>query len=65
MQVKKTMERKQARNELEQNIHLVKAPTAMAKDPSLKLPERIKVRVTEASQPMEEWSIHIFVNTWP
>ena len=59
MKVKK--EKKAAALELEQNIHLVKAPLALQEDPSLTLPkkkEKLKVRVeaskVEVSRSMEE-----------
>ena len=59
MKVKK--EKKAAALELEQNIHLVKAPLALHEDPSLTLPkkkEKLKVRVeaskVEESRSMEE-----------
>ena len=59
MKVKK--EKKAAALELEQNIHLVKAPLALQEDPSLTLPkkkEKLKVRVeaskVEGSRSMEE-----------
>lgn len=41
MKIKKVKERKEARIELEKGIHLVKAPTALAKDPSLTLPKKV------------------------
>lgn len=59
MKVKK--DKKAAVLELEQNIHLVKAPAALEADPSLTLPkksEKLKVRVdaprAEESRSMEE-----------
>eukprot|EP00245_Coleochaete_scutata_P007773 TRINITY_DN23534_c0_g1_i1.p2 TRINITY_DN23534_c0_g1~~TRINITY_DN23534_c0_g1_i1.p2 ORF type:complete len:170 (+),score=51.96 TRINITY_DN23534_c0_g1_i1:127-636(+) len=52
MKIKKTKERKENAAELEQSIHLVKAPVAMQSDPSLTLPkqEKIKVSVKSAKQ---------------
>eukprot|EP00270_Netrium_digitus_P009672 TRINITY_DN2952_c1_g1_i1.p1 TRINITY_DN2952_c1_g1~~TRINITY_DN2952_c1_g1_i1.p1 ORF type:complete len:173 (-),score=67.98 TRINITY_DN2952_c1_g1_i1:325-843(-) len=55
MQVKKLKEKAAKVKELEQGIHLVKAPMAMAADPSLtlpKVPEKIKVKAK--LQQMEE-----------
>ncbi|TYG52688.1 hypothetical protein ES288_D09G048600v1 [Gossypium darwinii] len=53
----KVQRQKEARKQLEQGIHLVKAPHALAQDSSLCLP-KIKVNVsqaqTEENQPMEE-----------
>ncbi|KAL4290406.1 hypothetical protein GQ457_14G013490 [Hibiscus cannabinus] len=53
----KVQRQKEARKQLEQGIHLVKAPLALAQDSSLHLP-KIKVNVsqaqTEGNQPMEE-----------
>ncbi|XVF08407.1 hypothetical protein REPUB_Repub07fG0001000 [Reevesia pubescens] len=53
----KIQRQKEARKQLEQDIHLVKAPSALAQDSSLHLP-KIKVKVsqtqTEENQPMEE-----------
>ncbi|OMO67418.1 Ribosomal protein L24e-related protein [Corchorus olitorius] len=49
--------KRDARKQLEQDIHLVKAPLALAEDSSLRLP-KVKVNVTqtqtEENQPMEE-----------
>ncbi|KAK3226745.1 hypothetical protein Dsin_006607 [Dipteronia sinensis] len=54
---KKSKERKEAAVELEQGIHMVKAPSVLAQDQSLTLP-KIKVKVSQAqsekNQPMEE-----------
>ncbi|KAL3700089.1 hypothetical protein R1sor_018111 [Riccia sorocarpa] len=60
MKGKKSQERKEAAVELEQSIHLVKAPLAMQADPSLtlpKVPEQIKVKVAtkkQSAQAMQE-----------
>ncbi|GAQ85903.1 60S ribosomal protein L24 homolog [Klebsormidium nitens] len=53
MSGKKARERKEAAKELEQNIHLVKAPVALQLDSSLtlpKAPEKLKVRVQTGGQ---------------
>lgn len=53
MKGKKARERKEAATELEQNIHLVKAPVALQLDSSLtlpKAPEKLKVRVQTGGQ---------------
>ncbi|MQM15462.1 hypothetical protein Taro_048406 [Colocasia esculenta] len=50
MKGKKTIEQKAAVKELEQSIHMVKAPLALQQEPSLTLP-KIKVSV---SQPLAE-----------
>ncbi|KAK1260357.1 putative ribosome biogenesis protein RLP24 [Acorus gramineus] len=52
MKKNKSKEQKEAMKELEQSIHLVKAPTAFQQEPSLTLP-KIKVKV---SQPQAEES---------
>lgn len=58
MKGKKAKEQKEAQKELEQHIHLVKAPSVLLQDPSLTLP-KIKVKVSqqqsEENQAMEEW----------
>lgn len=46
MKGKKTKERKEAAKELEQSIHMVKAPVALQQEPSLTLP-KIKVQVSK------------------
>lgn len=48
MKGKKAQEQKEAAKELEQSIHLVKAPSVLAKDPSLTLPNKIKVKVSQS-----------------
>lgn len=56
MKGKKAKEQKEAAIELEQGIHLVKAPSVLAQDQSLTLP-KIKVKVQaqeEENQAMEE-----------
>lgn len=57
MKGKKEKERMEAAKELEQSIHMVKAPSVLQQDQSLTLP-KIKVRVshqqTEENQTMEE-----------
>lgn len=56
MKGKKAKEQKEAAIELEQGIHLVKAPSVLAQDQSLTLP-KIKVKVqaqAEENQAMEE-----------
>ncbi|CAM6103699.1 unnamed protein product [Calypogeia fissa] len=60
MKSKKSVERKEAAAELEQSIHMVKAPLALQADPSLTLPkvsEEIKVKVAtkrQSTQAMQE-----------
>lgn len=46
MKGKKTMERREAAKELEQSIHMVKAPALLQQEPSLTLP-KIKVKVSQ------------------
>lgn len=46
MKGKNTIERREAAKELEQSIHMVKAPAALQEDPSLTLP-KIKVKVSQ------------------
>ncbi|KAL5735805.1 hypothetical protein ACOSQ2_030593 [Xanthoceras sorbifolium] len=57
MKGKKSKEQREAAVELEQGIHMVKAPAVLAQDQSLTLP-KIKVKVSQAqtdeNQPMEE-----------
>ena len=56
MKGKKATEMKAAVKELEQSIHMVKAPSVLKEDPSLSLP-KLKVKVvqsTEANVQMEE-----------
>eukprot|EP00250_Pteridium_aquilinum_P025267 c3045_g1_i1 orf=131-646(+) len=54
MRVKKK-EKKEAMVELEQNIHLVKAPAALQEDPSLTLPKtRVKIKVQVDTPKAEE-----------
>ncbi|PKI36374.1 probable ribosome biogenesis protein RLP24 [Punica granatum] len=57
MKGKKAKEQKEAQKELEQHIHLLKAPAVLQEDPSLTLP-KIKVKVSqqqsEENQAMEE-----------
>ncbi|KAJ7981121.1 putative 60S ribosomal protein L24 [Quillaja saponaria] len=58
MKGKKSKEQKEAAKELEQGIVLVKAPAALQQDPSLTLPQKIKVKVSqkqsEENHAMEE-----------
>lgn len=61
MKIKKVKETKEARRELEKGIHLVKAPVAMAKDPSFTLPkktelekEKVRVKVRVGRQTIRE-----------
>ncbi|GKV21503.1 hypothetical protein SLEP1_g31480 [Rubroshorea leprosula] len=53
----KVKRRKEAKNELNQSIHMIKAPSVIKEDSSLTLP-KIKVKVSqtlaEENQPMEE-----------
>uniref|UniRef100_A0A2P2JUJ5 TRASH domain-containing protein n=1 Tax=Rhizophora mucronata TaxID=61149 RepID=A0A2P2JUJ5_RHIMU len=53
---KKGKERREAAKELEQSIHLVKAPSILQKEPSLTLPTKVKVsqQQTQENQAMEE-----------
>lgn len=57
MKGKKAKEQREAAKELEQGIHMVKAPAVLEKEPSLTLP-KIKVKVSrpqaEENHPMEE-----------
>lgn len=46
MKGKRAKERKEAAKELEQSIHMVKAPNALQQEPSLTLP-KIKVQVSK------------------
>lgn len=46
MRGKKTMEQREAAKELEQSIHMVKAPALLQQEPSLTLP-KIKVKVSQ------------------
>lgn len=46
MKGKRAKERKEAAKELEQSIHMVKAPNALQQEPSLTLP-KIKVHVSK------------------
>lgn len=50
MKGKKSVERKQDAMELEQSIGMVKAPGALREDPSLILPAKIKVKVSQQSE---------------
>lgn len=57
MKSKKAKERKEAATELEQGIHLVKAPGAMQAEPGLTLPkqpEKMKVKVKATNVEMQE-----------
>ncbi|CAH2040696.1 unnamed protein product, partial [Thlaspi arvense] len=53
MKGKRAKEMKEAVKELEQSIHMVKAPAALQQEPSLTLP-KIKVKVTQWQQQSEE-----------
>ena len=57
LKVRKGKERREAQKELEQSIHLVKAPQVLREDQTLTLP-KIKVKVShsksEQNQAMEE-----------
>lgn len=50
MKGKKSVELKQAAKELEQGIDMVRAPGALREDPSLILPTKIKVKVSQQSE---------------
>ncbi|KAJ8755316.1 hypothetical protein K2173_019114 [Erythroxylum novogranatense] len=57
LKTNKKRERMEAAKQLEQSIHLIKAPAALLKDPSLTVPKiQVKVHqaVTEENQQMEE-----------
>ncbi|PKA47431.1 putative ribosome biogenesis protein RLP24 [Apostasia shenzhenica] len=55
MKGKKAIERQAAAKELEQSIHLVKAPLALQEDPSLTRPKiKVKVSQPQAEEQMEE-----------
>lgn len=55
MKGKKTIEHQAAVKELEQSIHMVKAPLAMQQEPSLTLPKtKVKVSVSHSESYMEE-----------
>ena len=58
MKGKKAKEQREAAKELEQSIHMVKAPAVLQQEPSLTLP-KIKVKVSqqqsEENHAMEEW----------
>ncbi|GMY22510.1 probable ribosome biogenesis protein RLP24 [Fagus crenata] len=52
---KKAQERREARNELDQSISMIKAPSVLKEDPSLTLPKiKVKVSQPQAEEPMEE-----------
>ncbi|XP_024538488.1 probable ribosome biogenesis protein RLP24 [Selaginella moellendorffii] len=56
MRGKKTQQRREDLAELQQGIHLVKAPTALLEEPSLTLPKekmKVKVSVEQESKAME------------
>ncbi|CAI5501774.1 unnamed protein product [Closterium sp. Naga37s-1] len=60
MKVKTKEERRQARQELETGIHLVKAPAALAADPSLTLPKPIStLSASVAEQAAKEKAIAV------
>ncbi|KAG1331401.1 putative ribosome biogenesis protein RLP24 [Cocos nucifera] len=55
MKGRKAIEQQAAAKELEQSIHLVKAPAALQEDPSLTLPKiRVKVSQSQTEDRMEE-----------
>ncbi|EHA8592593.1 putative ribosome biogenesis protein RLP24 [Cocos nucifera] len=55
MRGKKAIERQAAAKELEQSIHLVKAPAALQEDPSFTLPKMtVKVSQSQMEDRMEE-----------
>ena len=55
MKGKKAIEQQAAAKELEQSIHLVKAPAALQEDPSLTLPKiRVTVSRSQTEDRMEE-----------
>ncbi|KAK6779026.1 hypothetical protein RDI58_025744 [Solanum bulbocastanum] len=49
---KKAKEQREATKELEQSIHMVKAPSVLDKEPSLTLPT--KVKISQKQSDMEE-----------
>ncbi|VFQ95178.1 unnamed protein product [Cuscuta campestris] len=51
---KKAMKNKEAAKELEQSIHLIKAPSALRQDASLTLPIKVKVSQQSQDNRMEE-----------
>lgn len=55
MKGKKVKEQKEAQKELEQSIHLVRAPVSLQQEPSLTFPKAIKVNVSQQEDRMEEW----------
>ncbi|CAI5457630.1 unnamed protein product [Closterium sp. Yama58-4] len=60
MKVKTKEERRQARQELESGIHLVKAPAALAADPSLTLPKPVStLSASVAEQAAKEKAIAV------
>ena len=55
MKGKKAIEQRAAAKELEQSIHMVKAPIALQQEPSLTLPKiKVKVSQSQAEDNMEE-----------
>lgn len=55
MKGKKVKEQKEAQKELEQSIHLVRAPVSLQQEPSLTFSKAIKVNVSQQEDHMEEW----------
>jgi len=50
MKGKKAKEQREATKELEQSIHMVKAPSVLVKEPSLTLPTNIKVSQKQSEE---------------
>ncbi|XP_059288337.1 probable ribosome biogenesis protein RLP24 [Lycium ferocissimum] len=50
MKGKKSKEQREAENELKQSIHMVKAPAAFDKEPSLTLPVKVKVSQKQSEE---------------
>uniref|UniRef100_M1DC00 Uncharacterized protein n=1 Tax=Solanum tuberosum TaxID=4113 RepID=M1DC00_SOLTU len=50
MKGKKAKEQREATKELEHNIHMVKAPSVLDKEPSLMLPTKVKVSQKKYSE---------------
>ncbi|KAJ8570342.1 hypothetical protein K7X08_037314 [Anisodus acutangulus] len=50
MKGKKSQEQREAQKELEQSIHMVKAPAALDKEPSLTLPIKVKVSQKQSEE---------------
>ncbi|KAG5583634.1 hypothetical protein H5410_054261 [Solanum commersonii] len=50
MKGKKAKEQREATKELEQSIHMVKAPSVLVKEPSLTLPTKVKVSQKQSEE---------------